>query len=418
MVRLFLPLLLLLCWTPAASAAAESRTDLASVRFHTEVSSTTVWEREQIIIRAEATTPDRFATLITDTPRVAGFEVYSIAHTREQLADGNHALRTGWILFALQPGMHSVSLPAVHYRLGGAIQQTYSIPALNIRVKALPPYIPPTIPVGKVSIHSRMEPEKLLKTGHLSYWHITLQGASVPPVWLPPILRQIKTSSDAQFLSASSERTTSPGIQGIYGKVVHHIPLKPQVNGRIALPAIRFQYFDPGSGRIETVQHLPEQVISLGTVARILLTGLVLAISFIILRQLFLLQNARIMQKRARNAALLHVSQAQDASELRQALRHYAITEGWPENLTLDRWLSLYNQRYAGDGALASAIDMLSRTSFGQADNHNMSDIRDHLVNALTITRKNRRPPESLDMDQWAPETLFPARNHCSEKKY
>lgn len=407
MVRLVHSLLLVFFCIPTLVYADGPPTNENQVQFRTQVSSTTVWERQQITMLAKVTTPDRFATLIIDTPKIEGFEIYTIPHSREQHSNGNHILRTGWILFPLQPGTHNISLPAVNYRLGGAIQQTFGMPGLKIQVKALPPYIPPTIPVGKVSIHNEIEPENLLKTDHLSYWHITLQGMSVPPVWLPPILRHIKSSSDVQFLSASSERTTTPDTQGVHGKVVHHIPLKPLSNGQLSLPTIQFQYFDPENGRIETIKYKPGKIIALSTTLRFLLAGVFSLLIFVLLRRAFMYFQIRLVQQRARNYALGLVSQAQDETELRHALRRYATAEGWPENLALSRWMSCYKQHYVPNHQLPQIIDNLSQIIYGQANHSDIGQIRNSLVHALTTAKKIKHMRTVPHADQWAPEAIL-----------
>ena len=151
-----------------------------------KLSSTRPWVRQQVLITLEVITPDRFASLEIEPPPLPGFEVTDLPGERERIetADGERTrLRAGLALFALTSGAHRLRLPPVHYRLDGGTRRIFTLPEPVLEVKALPPYVPPTLPVGKVSIGSTLETEGLLRTRELGFWHIQVQADAVPPHW-------------------------------------------------------------------------------------------------------------------------------------------------------------------------------------------------------------------------------------------
>lgn len=338
------------------------------IRVQTELSTTTPWVREAILIRMQAITPDRFASLAIEPSPLPGFELIPLAAERDYIdtPDGPRTrLRIGLALYALTAGVQKPALPAVHYRLSGGTRERLSLPQPELTVKALPPYVPPTMPVGRVAIHSQVDapgwPGNWLNKGEMGFWHITLQADAVPAGWLPPLSSQLTASEAIRLLPADS----TADQQGVHARVDYRVPFTPLANGRAALPELRLQYFDPHTARLEWVSHRPARPLVLGLPLRLVLAAGLLAFVLWSAHKLSRWTRRRYGQWRERRAALNELMQASNTAGLRTALRRYAAAQHGAANLTLTQWHTqhpgklpeelfeqLQQASYAGDHAL------------------------------------------------------------------
>jgi hypothetical protein len=235
-------------------------------------------------------------------------------------------------------GQHNIELPPIEYRQSGKTLRTYYVPRQKLNVKALPPYIPPTMPVGKIGISSAVQSDHLLFPSEISYWDLTISGYGVSLGWMPPIMRQVKSTPDNQFFSTESKNTITLLEGRLVSQTLHHIPYKPLVSGQLNLPSIRVQYFEPDSGKIITTTHQPQRPLVIGLAWRVIAVTLLCLLTALVSRylyQMYLLQRNR---RRLHQAAMLKINNATTFTELREGLNLLAVAEGWPDNLTIQRW--------------------------------------------------------------------------------
>lgn len=236
------------------------------------ISTTNPWVREQVLITMEVITPDRFASLAIEPPKLPGFEVIPLAGERVRLetAEGERTrLRSGLALFALTPGPQRLRLPHVHYRLDGGTRRLFPLPEPELEVKPLPPYVPPTLPVSRVRIDSTLEGGGVRLPHELGFWQLRLEADAVPPGWLPPLQRSLVNNSHIRFLPPQSEHSAAANVEGVNARVVHRVPFSALGDGRLALPTLRVDYFDPATGRLERAVHQPLRPLVLGIPARV-----------------------------------------------------------------------------------------------------------------------------------------------------
>jgi len=273
-------------------------------------------------------------------------------------------------------------MPPVEYRQSGRTQRTYFSPKQKMQIKSLPPYIPPTMPVGKVNVSSTLRSEKLLSPSDLSYWDLKLSGYGVSPSWIPPVMRQVKSGSDIQFFPKDSKSDSTIRNGTLQTQLVHHIPFKPLVSGRLSLPSIRFQYFDPGSGKIITATHHPQQAFVLGSVWQVIIGGLISLL--LVLMGIYLYQKIIFFRNRrqCRKAAFREIYNAESFMGLREALNHFASAEGWPVNLSIQRWAMYWASSFKQDDDFYELLDQLSHACYSKAPSHDLDVFR-----ALFIAR-------------------------------
>lgn len=377
--------------TTHAIDVSDGATGGKPITLATSVSSASVWARQQVIVQVEITTPDRFASLHVDPVDVPGFEAIPLPPSRQHANSGGEArtvLRAGWALFALTAGSRSVALPPIKYRLGGKFQRVYYLPHVQLDVQALPPYLPPVIPVGRVSMTSTLESPGLLNTGEVAYWNLTLSGDALPPHWLPPVLRQIKPGDRLDILPAESRRTATPDNKGVHGRTVHQIPVKPLANGWLALPQIRIQYFDPDSGRLVTVAHAPPAAFVLSTAWRFTLGALFVLLAFVIGARLLRYLRGRLHYRRKRREALECLADAQDTPGLRRALAMLADAEDWPGNQSISAWAVRWRRRFRTGPGFPALLARLSSACYSAVPDPDLTGLKHQLLQVLAAPRR------------------------------
>lgn len=350
------------------------------------ISSTQPWEHQQVLVDVSVSTADRFASLSTKTLRIPGFEVFPIAPSMDKTIDndiGQSMMRLGWVLSPLAAGQYHIELPPIEYRKSGRTERTYYFPKQTINVKALPPYIPPTMPVGRIHIASHVASDTVIFPNRLHYWDVTLIGNGVSPNWMPPLSRQIQSNNAIQFFPASTERVPLAKRDGLHSRVSYHIPFKAITNGRLALPYMRIQYFDPDSGRLVFASHRPQSALVMSTSLWILFGGalcLVLLWTGISLYRKFCLVRQRY---RFRKMAIVAIRQARSFIELRRALKPLAKAEGWPSNMTLQTFaLHCSTNRHVPQD-VAALINQLSQACYSNKPNIELNEFRAALLARL-----------------------------------
>jgi hypothetical protein len=259
-------------------------TDGELISMDWNLTSSEVWQREQIIVSLTLTTPEEFAIIKLAKQSVDGIEITPLPVNREWIEDeqgGRSKITAGWSLLPLKSGNLEIDLPAIEYHLSGVIRRTFYLPKIKLKIRPLATYLPPTIPVGKVNIKSSITPAGILNTNDLAYWNISIESKSLTPYWLPPVLRQIKSNDNIFFFPATSKRSMHPDSSGVRGRVNHTIPFKPLSNGLTNLPSLKIQYFDPTTGKLESVVQQTKRPISMGNATRILAIFILLNLYFI-----------------------------------------------------------------------------------------------------------------------------------------
>lgn len=323
-----------------------------------------VWQREQTTLTVAVETTDRFATLEASLPRIEGVDVQAIpASNKASHTPGKRVLRIAWLLSPHTPGTQQILLPAIRYNLNGRDAAQWQAPPQTLEVQALPPYLPPTIPVGKVEIESHLEPDGWLQPGHLAWWHVSLHSNTVATAQFPPILKQIQAVTGIETFPAKVEQATSGN--GQY-RLDYHIPFKPQGNGRLGLPTLAWHWFDPGTGRLEQVSHPPPPAWVLGWGWRVvsgIATGLLLLASLL---RLGSITRRHWRQWQSQRQVWRVFRQNADAHAIRQALEQCSAAHGWSGNISIRRWLQHWEHHYGETPVLRAALHQYEAKRFSQ----------------------------------------------------
>lgn len=337
---------------------------VADLAWQIQLEDAHVWQRERTLLTVEVRSTERFASLEASLPRIAGVDVQALPAINEAGTDGKRVLRLVWQLSAHTPGKQTITLPVIRYNLNGRDAAQWQPPPQTLEVQALPPYLPPTTPVGKVAIESRLEPSGWLQPGYLAYWHISLSSDAVNTAQFPPLLRQMQ-SSGVELFPAKVEKATRD--DGRY-RLDYRIPFKPQNSGKLDLPTLHWHWFDPDTGRLEQVQYEPPRPWVLGWVWRGVL-GLSSALVLLASLWFAVKKGKRQWRQWHSKRQVLQALQGEvDVATVGQALRDCALAHGWPwpENMSTRQWLRHWQQRYGEDANLFTQVQAWEARRYGK----------------------------------------------------
>lgn len=364
---------------------AAEQTDIGFVVQHDKPS---VWTRQQYRVWIEVETADKFASLQANELVIPGFTIVPMTPSRQQAENGKPTrLQAGWLLYANRSGVFDITPPSIEYLRGGKVQRQFSMPAIKLNVRPLPPYVPPTMPVGKITLDSNFIASSLLRQDSLYQWKIVLQSAENPPNSFTPVLRQLKQANEFIFFPAETNRQSNPGVNGIHSTVTHNIPFKPLVNGIFSLPKLRIQYFDPHSGKIITHYYKTATVLSLNLLLWILSVLFAVFAGYKVIKLLFAYAQTRYEKSKAVSAATLAIIDASTADDLRMALRAYAFAKGWEHNTALSQWPARWPIKSAMATRFKQASSSLSLLCFSATyDDMDFVSIKKCIAESLSIS--------------------------------
>jgi len=354
-----------------------------NIELQTSVSTNSPWERQQVLFELEITTPELFASLSTEEIiNNPGHEIVALPTSKQRTTNSKGeqlaVLKMAWAIFPLIPGEHHINLPKIQYNLSGQVRRHYFLPNLQLNARALPPYVPPTMPIASIAINSSVNASSPLDTDSLFYWQITIKSAALKPYWLPPVLHQVSSNEQLSFLQIESKRTMQPDKSGVHGQVTHHLPFKAKRSGIISLPELRLQTFDPNSGRLTIVTHPSQRFFVLSQNWRWLLGGIFVLFLFWIIKRVFQYLHFKMDRHKKRKFALKELKQSKDALTLRAAIKLLGEAEGLPYNLSLSEWADSYRDNFNTE--FEQTVTRVSRFCYSDSKEDDLGTIRSNLL--------------------------------------
>jgi len=348
------------------------------------------YNRQQVIVLVSVLSSEANSRLtIKERQTMNGVDSTPLHFKRFKNNNGTYRLQIGWGISALKSGELKLNFPPVEYSVSGVSRKQFYLPIRKIKVKPLPAYLPATIPVGKITVHSNLLPKYFLKTDSFSYWDIKISGQLNNAYSLPPILRQIKSSKQIQFLPSNTVRSANATEDNMVSTAHYSIPFKALKSGFLTLPDIKIQYFDPESGKIITFIHQIQSVFVLSVFWRsliIIVCGLLLIFIFIKGRGHWQrLKLSKLYRKQA-----LNLLQYNDSIKyIRQATQLLAEAERWPKNITVSQWAEFWQDKYKVDSRFENLINQLSSLLYSSDKDIDIKKISQQML-ALVNNRIKR----------------------------
>ncbi len=353
-------------------------------------STKTPYQRQQTIALLSVNTSEENSRLtVKEGQTIKNVDSTPLQFKRIKNTNGTYNLQIGWAISALKKGPLTLNFPPVEYSVSGVLRKKFYLPIKKISIKALPVYLPPTIPVGKITIHSKLPDKLLLKTDSLSYWNITISGKTNNTYNLPPVLRKIKDNQHIHFLPANTLRSVKVSKANLISVVEYSIPFKPLKNGSLTLPAIKIQYFNPENGKIITLIHKSTNkfVLSMFWQVLLLILGGLLLISLFIKARKHWQQLKYSKQKR--EEALYLLQKNKNIESIRKSIQLLAEAENWPTNTTISQWAKFWKSKYKVESSFEYLIEQLSSLLYSSKNNISKKNISQQIL-ALVNNRVKR----------------------------
>ena len=341
---------------PVTILAAKENTH--ALEFSSTLSASSIWQRQQIIMNTHIVTRSKFAKIKLDEFIQDGFESYKLKSSREDLGNGMYRLTSGWAIYPLIAGTQNINFPAVNYRLRGKVQRKFIPTNARLNVRKLPSYIPPLMPVGKISIAS------LIATGshNTDKSHtisVNISSNTALPSTLPNLPQNYILDSNIDIGVATSNIISEEKNNIPSTSIQHSIPIAFNSSGIYHFPELTLKYFDVKSGRIVTATGNPINTLILLPWLR---TSLII-IMLVILIRLIIASNKHItifLQLRKERKRIIKATLvATSPHELHKLLNNYASTYNWGDNMTLNNWLAAWeNNKHS------TATEIIDKLSF------------------------------------------------------
>jgi len=358
--------------------------DRSPMRIASQVSDTRVWINQPVRVSLQLDTDQPYGRLSIDAAQRDDFEIETLTGTRATTTwNGQQRTvhRIGWLLYPQTPGRFAIQLPAVKYQRDGVVTHRFYPPEIALQVRALPSFVPPTMPVGRMQLDVSLPQPRLLLKRELAFLtlRISSQGTSSRPASV--VLRQLKSTPSVTFYPPRNLPAEDDGASGSAKVTSYQVPFAARTMGLIALPSVRLQYFDPATGKIESYSQSLGRFVSISPWLLYVGMAAVLLVLYRFTRLLYRWSRRKYRVFRAYRSALFSLQQADTPQAIRAALMVMAEAEYGSGNLTLAAWLDRWLSRYPELSFVADSVLRLQAWLYGRTE-ATLADIRADLIHA------------------------------------
>lgn len=365
------------------SSAVDGKDD-SPMQVSSEISDTSVWINQAIRVVIQIESDSRYAWLETGTAQNDGLEIVSLPRTRTtRVSDGKQRAlhRIGWVLYPQVPGTLTVQLPPVTYQRDGVITHRFYPPKIELHVRALPAFVPPTMPIGRMQLDATLPDQFFLVRQELAFLTLRVTSEGPPDQRASALLRQLK--SDHTVVFYPSRESVDEGERDTINvnERTYQVPFAPKAMGLISLPSVRLQYFDPSTGKIETYTQPLGRFLS---VSQWVVYTVLVALMFVLYRLMntfYRWAGHKYHVYLAYRQALYRLQQASTPQELKAGLMDIADGECWTNHLTLAVWLERWVGRYPQMSFVAESVHQLQNWLYSQTA-ASLEEVRPSLIDA------------------------------------
>lgn len=365
----------------------KGETSTPSISFQSE----NLYQQQQFIAHVKILSPHASSRLsINSSSLIENFESSALKFERKINKNGIYELKIGWALTSLKSGLSQLNLPVIEYSVSGVQRKKFYLPSKILQFKALPSYLPPTIPIGKVSIQSSIEKKLWLRSNSISYLNIKLSGNLSNSDKLPPVLRQIKSSSSIKYFPSNSKRKLKSDVNTFFSEVNHSIPFKALSSGFLTIPSIQLQYFDPNNGKITTLTHTISDFFVLSLFWEFIL-GIVIALTTLYALIYMNKQWKKLHKSKQKREQALQTLKNKNVNSLRKAIKLMSAAENWSQNITVIQWGKYWRNKYQVNYDFDIFISSLSACLYGESEINSTSKLCLELQSIISNQQKLKR---------------------------
>lgn len=334
------------------------------------------YERQQFILNISIKSDNSTSRLsIREDFKINGFESTALPFNRIKEENGTYINSIGWALTALKSGEQNIVLPPVEYSVSGVLRKQFYLQHNIINIKPLPSYIPPTLPIGKISLESQTPYTWLIQTDTLAYWEINIRGEVSNPYRLPAVLRQIRSNSHFQFLPVSSKHLNETSNNNLLSVSNHTIPFKALNSGFLKLPDLTIQYFDPIKGGIKQITYVSSRIFVLGLFWQIILGSFMLYLIYNLFNAIYRKTIKLKTSNKKRTKALGYLQKIKNTKQMKESLQLIAEAEYWPKNMTISQWGDNWKKKYQVSDSFDDLMQKTSSFLYSLETNNDINEL-------------------------------------------
>lgn len=326
----------------------------------------TIWQGETIKVSVIQNLLHQSNTVVVDNVSFPGFSVHAL---EQEIISIDHIkkIKLSWLITAQSYGVHQLELPSIVQR--GRGRWRFYLPRMQIAVKPLPSYIPPTVPVGKLSIQTGLISDK-----NKLFWFVDLQNEGFFPEEIYGIRKQLADLAGIAVEMVKLFHTQSaPEVPKGYIQR-YQFPIPDWSFGTAKGDKVSISYFDVHEGRILKISNTLPRVWSIPVLGQNLFYIFLLFILCGLVWSLYKGWKKRLNRKNF----LSLLNQIRHSYELRQLLLSQA------DCYTLDEW-SLKQSSSNKKNQAKSIANQLNSLCYARSSQISLSDIKQQLVQLYSM---------------------------------
>ncbi len=223
----------------------------ASIKLDWHISTLSPWQREAVLVRVQLQTSDYAAHIKLDAPEYKQFLLRALKTERQVLPDGSYRFDAGWIFYPVDAGSLELDLPPLRYQIAGSDRRRFYLPLQKLQVKALPSYLPPTLPVGRLNAHSQISEDN---EGN-KQWQLSIKTDALIPYGVPELDAQLAAISEHDIANVAIKYTQQSGYHDYGDRSLYFLPMPDWLMPFGKNLKLTLRFFDTGSGRLSELSH-------------------------------------------------------------------------------------------------------------------------------------------------------------------
>lgn len=296
------------------------------------------WVREQILVRYTLLTKTAYSQFQVPDETQPGMEIRAFKLEVQPRNVQQYQYTLGWSIHALHAGAPQLSLPPLQFINDGVPTHHFYPPPLALNIKALPIYVPATMPVGQLHV-SVPNTWQFTFSQRLAQFPLIISGRGMPFNQLPAINNEIQSTTSLRTYPTRAQTQDRFTADGMQSSARYQVAYKPIAQGVLSLPPIWLNYFDPNSATVQTLELDSVRIISANPWLVVLVASIVLYLIYRVGAVLLRFIKRKTRQIRYYYLALQRLPKANSAEEIRACMTLVAHAEAWPENLSVNQWL-------------------------------------------------------------------------------
>lgn len=318
------------------------------IRVSYSLSAVEVFARQFLSIQYQLDSNDSFITLAIDYQNIPGEGMIPLIVEKQK--SGQPGFKYHYVFnvkyYTTRTGKQKLFVPSLLYSEGGKIKYRFNFKPRSVMNKALPPYLPPYIPVGNIELESDFpQSESWLgwyDKDKIYYWNIYLHAKNVTPDVLPEIRQQLVSNRNIKFLPAEIIRKTVKGVNNINRKIHYSIPFVPVSSGQVTMPVLQLQSFNTQTRQLNNQHYSFDTIYVLHPYVQWLVDALIFILVVFVFGKLLPPVMRVSYHLRVLVRARKQIKLAATTVQLRRAMTLLAKAFNWPENQSVERWMGCW----------------------------------------------------------------------------